>query len=141
MTIPAAPAKPAKSMGSLVKIKTADAPRLAIDWLVAMAEGLRVVYHDDGITRCIMKLQKGCARLYAGRFTPSFDWSQGGPIIEREEIYVWCPHANDGKWASKKDSFTDRQVTYGPTALIAAMRCYSFKVYGEEAEVPEELLG
>ena len=133
-------------MGSLVKIKTADAPRLAIDWLVAKAEGLRVVYHDDGITRCIMKLQNGSDQLYAGRFAPTADPAQAWPIIERGHIWLRGPddaiikgtvvlHV-DYWYAHKKH----QHVQNGLTSLIAAMRCHCASVYGEEVEVPEELL-
>jgi hypothetical protein len=70
-------------------------------------------------------------------FFPSIDWSQGGPIIEREGISVW---RRDGEWAA-----TDGDVVYeeevtgpkwkGPTALIAAMRAYVASKF--DNEVPE----
>ena len=33
------------------------------------------------------------------------------------------------------------KMVYGPTALIAAMRCYVASKLGEEVDVPEELCG
>jgi hypothetical protein len=56
-------------------------------------------------------------------FNPSTNWTQGGPIIEREGISVatddvepWCGFIEDDK--------TNTLFFSGPTPLIAAMRCY-----------------
>ena len=38
-----------------MKIKVSNATGVQLDWLVAKCEGVPVVCHDDGITRCIMK--------------------------------------------------------------------------------------
>lgn len=112
---------------------------VAIDWAVAKREGLAVEYLNDGITRCL--LQKP-----SGRYAPSTDWAQGGPIIEREAISIakvgrslgdaiaphpecWCAHI-DGAYA-----------TYGQTPLIAAMRCYVASKLGDEVEILDELKG
>jgi hypothetical protein len=64
---------------------------------------------------------------------PSTDWSQGGPIIERERISI--TH-QVGRWAAQTD---DDLFAYGPTPLIAAMRCYVASKLGDEVEIPEEL--
>ena len=76
-------------------------------------------------------------------FEPSTDWVQGGPIIEREEIQTFVANAIDGKWCAKpRDSeywdFDD--AAYGPTPLIAAMRCFVASRLGDEVDIPEELL-
>ena len=85
---------------------------------------------------------------------PTASWSQGGPIIEREGINV----EYDGDWVydpanqapDDEPDNGDRWLAapwnngtlgqYGPTPLIAAMRCYVASKLGETAEVPEELL-
>lgn len=69
-------------------------------------------------------------------FKPSTDWSQGGPIIERERMNVhllddkpdiWS--ANLGNpWKALPNVFS----RLGPTPLIAAMRCYVASKLGEE---------
>jgi hypothetical protein len=71
----------------------------------------------------------------------STNWEQGGPIIEREGITIthygndwedaWSARKGDGHWKGKE--------TYGPTPLIAAMRCYVASKLGDEIDVPEEL--
>ena len=60
-------------------------------------------------------------------YTPSTDWEQGGPIIEREKIDVCVD--NDGwfTWYAKKGD-VERG---GATPLIAAMRCYVASKLGE----------
>ena len=74
----------------------------------------------------------------------STNWSQGGPIIEREEIsikYV-VPAMRDSVWQAFP-SITAKGAGgrwgVGPTPLIAAMRCYVASKLGEEVEIPEEL--
>jgi hypothetical protein len=65
------------------------------------------------------------------RVKPDSDWSQGGPIIEREGIAIY------GDWYA-----TMVEKTYeGATPLIAAMRCYVASQLGAEVEIPEELKG
>lgn len=68
----------------------------------------------------------------------SADWSQGGPIIEREKIGVrYIGHSIEGEiWDA---SINDEEIE-GPTPLVAAMRCYVASKLGEEVDVPEELL-
>jgi hypothetical protein len=73
-----------------------------------------------------------------GYFSPSANWTHGGPIIEREliEIYPLC----DVEWGARKvDSQGDLIRFYGDTPLIAAMRCYVASKIGDEVEIPEEL--
>ena len=65
----------------------------------------------------------------------STDWAFCGPIIERERITI--------EWEGDPDSWcacimADQEV-YGPTALIAAMRCFVFSKLGNEVEIPEGL--
>lgn len=66
-------------------------------------------------------------------YSPSTDWAQGGPIIERELI---CLQIYDGQTDATKN-----HVDYcpGPTPLIAAMRCYVVSELGKVIEIPEEL--
>lgn len=68
----------------------------------------------------------------------SSNWSQGGPIIEREKLILgyigelWeCRYFDEGKF---------RNCEYGPTPLIAAMRCYAASKLGGEVDVPNELI-
>jgi hypothetical protein len=71
-------------------------------------------------------------------FSPSIIWAQGGPIIEREwlDIIPWPNESDeDMRWQCKQHDSIDC-VAFGPTPLIAAMRCYVASVLGDEVEVP-----
>lgn len=73
-------------------------------------------------------------------FTPMFstDWSQGGPIIEREQLNLSC--LGNNKWEVWPNyGMNDTTYCKGPTPLIAAMRCYVASKLGDEVEVPHEL--
>jgi hypothetical protein len=68
-------------------------------------------------------------------FFPTEEWSQGGPIIEREKICL-IPKPN-GKWQAHKVYYDDNDIVcdhnfYATEPLIAAMRCFVASVYGDE---------
>lgn len=89
----------------------------ALDWAVAKCEG--VIIGDA--------LDVGFIR--EGGYTPSTNWAQGGPIIERERIQITPGYPHDEyKWvAIKYDHIFDKDrdaFQGGDTPLIAAMRCY-----------------
>lgn len=105
-----------------MKVKTSELIGAALDWAVDKAED-RI--RPDGGYYC----------GHHGRVSRwSTDWSQGGPIIEREGITL--THQTH-KWAAQTD---DDIFAWGATPLIAAMRCYVASKLGDEVDVPEELL-
>jgi hypothetical protein len=132
-----------------MKVKTSELQGAALDWAVAKCEGVWVEYVDDEITQCL--LQKP-----SGRYAPSTDWAQGGPIIERESIFVlreqsgfkgrrlWAATSGANKAVGLNEDSIKlyRDAFYfGPTPLIAAMRCYVASKLGDEVEVIDDLLG
>ena len=105
-------------------MKTSELIGVALDWAVARCEG--IVGYGDALDIGFIK---------EGGYTPSSDWAQGGPIIERERIRidprgVWCAAHDSCEW------------TYymGETPLIAAMRCYVASKLGDEIEISEDLI-
>lgn len=66
----------------------------------------------------------------------SANWSQGGPIIERE-IESLYEHKPLECWAAKSKQ---GDLRYGPTPLIAAMRCYVASKLGDTVQIPTELV-
>jgi hypothetical protein len=110
-------------------MKTSELAGAALDWAVAKCEGAYSVNVDTDID--------GTKRVNYGGMYPewSTDWSQGGPIIEREGISTEYAIDPD-KWCA--NIMADQEV-YGPTPLIAAMRCYVDSKLGDEVDVPEEL--
>ena len=118
-----------------MKIKTNELKDAALDWAVAKCEGLCegdfAWYYDRRNT-----------------FKYSTDWAQGGPIIERERL--WVGYSAVGQSLKllvmhndvvqcRKRALPPNCSTTGPTILIAAMRCYVTSKLGDEVEIPEEL--
>lgn len=120
-----------------MKIKTVELTGAALDWAVAKCEGRNYAH---GECEYSTTSETVWARGGSALFTPSFDWSQGGPIIEREEIQLYTNGSVTKKWEAIQDNADDVIVEYGPTPLIAAMRCYVASKLGDEIEIPEELL-
>ena len=109
-----------------MKTKTSELKGAALDWAVAKCEG----YFDIGMA----SVHDGVADVfYFDAWTPSTDWSQAGPIIERERITAIA--MPNGTWATS----TPLHTLHHPTPLIAAMRCYVASKLGDEVEIPEEL--
>lgn len=82
-------------------------------------------------------------------FRPSESWAQGGPIIERVGIGFFCNRTAAVGSRFAPDAGADWRAFafnkhaehhFGPTPLIAAMRCIVASKLGDEVEVPEELL-
>lgn len=116
-------------------IKVSEATGIQLDWLVAKCEGKNGILHDDGITRCIVIA--AASGVYKGTFKPTINWALGGPIIEREGIQL---HVKEDKTEWMACRWGWQRQAYGPTPLIAAMRCAAASKLGEEVEVPDELI-
>jgi hypothetical protein len=89
------------------------------------------------------RLTESGGPFYEG-YTPSTDWAQGGPIIEREGVcMVFSPKDARGAWYAVmgKNRFLSPDFEgSGPTPLVAAMRCYVASKLGDEVEVPDEIV-
>lgn len=126
----------------------------ALDWAVAMAQGRteikifsRTRPNDRGWIEVRFNPEPKAA---TARFDPSENWEQGGPIIEREGIEInvrnWSPSPGcrlPGKYEWSARLCFVRQTEckqFGPTPLIAAMRCFVASVLGNEIEIPDELM-
>lgn len=118
-----------------MKVKTSELTGAALDWAVAKCEGkTRAIRLNKFKQWEDHELTQVCDDDYT-LWNPSEDWSQGGPIIERQEIEL-VPKGMH--WDAYADE--DSHVPYpGPTPLIAAMRCYVASKLGDEVEIPEEL--
>jgi hypothetical protein len=105
-----------------MKIKTQDLTGSVLDWAVAICEP----------TQC-----------NPDHYSPSTDWSQGGPIIEREGISAMQTDADSGDWEASIWLNPDKHmplIQEGPTPLIAAMRCYVASQLGDEVAVPDDVV-
>jgi len=114
-----------KVKSTTFKVETSELTGAALNWAVARALGKRpsvFIFQQTG------KL--------APEHNYSTNWAQGGPIIEREKqviAYEYGPEVWHAYLQVKGGTY------YGPTPLIAAMRCYVASKLGEEVDVPEEL--
>ena len=134
----------------MTKVKTSKLTGIALDWAVAKAEGMdidgptvitREFYWDDDGLQWVVEWE------------PTTNWAQGGALIEREDInvnrYTYSEVTESGQEIYRKDGWTafttvsaywmTPKRAYGPTPLIAAMRCYVMIHFGDEIEIPQEL--
>lgn len=151
-----------------MKIKTSELIGAALDWAVAKAEGVAVVT-DPNSPSCRQMVEDAEAINGWYCYSPSTDWSQGGPPIESNQVFLDPPHdmhrANydektgkvKGCWETyeswhatvsarvrtlppKIEGFPGRVGRgEGETALIATCRAIVTSVFGDEIEIPQEL--
>ena len=148
-----------RNKGNDMKVKTNGLVGSALDWAVARCEHT-VKRHKYGSpvfnpkTKRVYETQ-GLEQIGVN-FTPSTDWAQGGPIIEREDIDlmgVWDNRElSPDVYSLERLHFTagmdfsalfGHVYTYrqdGPTKLVAAMRCYVESKFGDIVEIPDELI-
>ena len=112
-------------------MKTSKLIGPALDWAVAKCLGLQIKFMSPGSVHAADHDYFGS---WGWHYFCCTTWSQGGPIIEREKISV--VEGMDDEWQAGKRPF---KFYYGPTPLIAAMRCYVASKLGDEVEIPEEL--
>ncbi len=120
-----------------MKIKTQSLTLLQLDYAVAKANGdeSRLLFEgdsDQGITG--MRFD-----LHYGKWSPSTQWDQAGPIIDLEDIH-WGFGTKDGNKVVIASKFGHCvKPLLGPTPLIAAMRCFVQSRLGDKVEIPGEL--
>lgn len=132
-------------------VNVAESTGQVLDYLVAKCVG-GSIRTEHGVF-----LDQGDGYEY---FTPTVDWAQGGPIKEehgigtlfnagsacRKPCWFATPDDQQVSTSYEGESFdpcymvNEEPGQYGPTELIAAMRCLAVSKLGPTAEVPEELL-
>ena len=106
-------------------MRTSELTGPALEWAVAMCEEL--TEHSMGLWK--LPILEACTSF---QYSPSTVWAPGGPIIEREGI--------EFRASGTQASIVDGRTYYGPTHLIAAMRCYVASKLGATVDIPTELL-
>lgn len=117
---------------NLVKVQELIGP--VLDWAVAKCE------YDELAAATI---QFPANSKYYPKITPSTDWSQGGPIIDRLggfQLKVWLESNPSSKCEAHIHNYDGDWIAFGPTPLIAAMRCYVASKMGYEIQTPKELM-
>ena len=73
-------------------------------------------------------------------FRPSTSWAYGGTISERERICIaWLAHTDTETEHYCVAHIDGVYVQYGPTPLVAAMRCYVASKLGDTVNIPDEI--
>ena len=135
------PVKPHKKF-----IGVDDMDEFVLNWAVAHALG-ETVYRARKrawLTKPIGKYDSSHKMPY---WSPTTRWEQAGPIIEREKIDLFTEKGTPESWVASVARYQNgerlvgwRIHQYGPTPLIAAMRCLVASRLGEQVEVPNELM-
>jgi hypothetical protein len=122
-----------------MKLKTSDLEGVALDWAVAKCEGGGAAYVNTHSRGEVLMLSDDIHPWSRGdTWGPSYNWSQGGPIIERERIELdTC--GSEWRAVSEITFQSNTPRYYGPTPLVAAMRCYVASTLGETVEVPDDI--
>lgn len=103
-------------------METSELSGLALDWAVGVVCGVSYALH--------------------GRVPFSTDWAHGGPLIDVERISIIEEDTGGASaWFAVKSRGPQSAVgAYGPTPLVAAMRCFVRVRMGEEIELPAGLV-
>ena len=115
-------------------MRTCDLSGAALDLVVAKCEGVPL------IAGCLFTKDPKDGAHYS----PSTDWAQAGPIIERECICIARLDPQEDEFGNRSNDFWVAHIDgvycrYGVSAIVAAMRCYVASKLGDEVEIPEEL--
>lgn len=112
-------------------VKTSELTGSALDWSVAEATGKPLIRKELGGLR--IELCRGIAAQWA----PSFNWHQGGPLIDKYGVWL---SDDTGEAVASCYPHVNEYVHVGPTRLTAACRAIVHLKLGDEVDVPEELL-
>lgn len=104
-------------------MRISDIDNTSLDRWVAKAEGIEVRYSNAG------EFWRVLGEIDEVHWLPHRDWTQAGPIIERERIAIF-PHGE--QWSAAMENALTSLSEFGgsdsafvgATPLIAAMRCY-----------------
>lgn len=134
-----------------MKIKTSNLTGLALDWGVAKARGLI----DSGLVNLYMPqsydefnspLGYSPSRDadYNNDYRPERDWSIGGPILTEARISrtidhsgLWLAYIAEGYGEPEDDR---KFMQCDRSELVSGLRCYLASKFGNEVEIPDELL-
>ena len=153
-----------------MKIKTSELIGSALDWAVAAALGGHAQETGSNDLHSGKHwVIHGFSAMRWDDWTPSGDWSQCGPLIESNQVYLEPPHdvhraflnEKTGKISGIWQTYESWHATVsarvrtlppkhegfpglvgrgeGETALVAACRAIVASVFGDEIEIPQEL--
>ena len=109
-------------------VETSELHGMSLDWAVAKCEGA----NDAELILLFSEQYKSSSwkTMFSG------SWALAGPIIEREKIWLAGPYKERTEWYADA---SDPSRAYGPTPLVAAMRCYVLSKMGDSIDVPDAI--
>jgi hypothetical protein len=121
-------------------MKTSELSGAALDWAAAKAEGMA-----DSCEIHAGNVWYGRVTSGFTLYSPTNNWAQGGPIIERECICIARLDPQEDEFGNRSNDFWVAHIDgvycrYGVSAIVAAMRCYVASKLGDEVEIPEGLV-
>ena len=137
---------------SMIEVKTADLIGPALDWAVAKANGFAVQvrpYAEFCNASTGHKVKARYHRVWyefdgdLEEYSPSADWSQGGPLIERFGCDLICIAPGNCWEANCWDCDLPTPGLHlheAETPLVAALRAIVAAKLGDAVSVPEELV-
>lgn len=135
------------------QINVHEADGEALNWLVAQALGytqMAVTDYGDGEEECFFEYplrndQDEVIIARGTRWKPESKWESGGALIDAHDIWfeksnfpehgaVFAYIGEPGIDVRPKNTYS-----FGPTRLVAGMRCLAASRLGDRAEVPDAL--
>lgn len=120
-----------------VKIPTKELTRTALNW--AVAKCMEIEQHN------LIENSRALLMLSAinGDFCPSTNDEQGGKLLDKEDICTITKkylNETERKWMAYKEEASLGSSAFGPSRLIAGMRCIVAFRMGDKIEVPIDIL-
>lgn len=110
-------------------MKVSELTGAELDYWVAKELGHTVALSSEMVPPVVAMVRTSLEEGFKV-FAPSTQWSDGGPIIEREQISVTCTLNCPTVWRATHRNI--RGNYKGETPLIAAMRAFVASKFGEE---------
>lgn len=117
----------------MTTIKVSELKGIALDYAVAVCEGEYIQITKDGTRYGVGQFSD------ESLYTPSADWSQGGPIIEREKLTIFFDKKIE-EWKCWNTAGTIGGRSRSLMPLEAAMRCRVASKLGDSVDIPDDLL-
>lgn len=135
----------------MVEVKTAELEGAALDWAVAKADGLKADIHKAPVYRYEQNAKGEPVRIRDGSreflgvgpnmWSPSVNWSQGGPLIDEHKIeFRYVSDDIVRAVLATGAAFIPTPYGTGETHLIAACRAIVAAKLGDTVSIPTELL-
>lgn len=117
----------------MIEVNVSDLIGPALDWAVAKAECAPVELPASDVVW----------HKYAGAYSPSTDWAQGGPLVDKYKPDLQTTAQGEFAAYLNNDTACSDPLIFqsGPTYLVALCRVVVAAKLGDVVSVPVELVG